>query len=84
MKLFSSLIYDSFSHHDQYHRPSQAPSLGDHLRHLRQRFNERTDTIKEMIHHSTEHEQERASKSAQRITCVDETNVKHVVSIRRR
>lgn len=50
----SSQIYELLSFDAP--RLSQASLIGEHLRHLRQKFSERTDTIKEKIHRSTDYD----------------------------
>ena len=60
MVSFFSLIYETLSY--DLHRPSQTSIIGEHLRHLRQKFSERTDAIKEIIHQPPDYENESGGK----------------------
>jgi len=58
---FFSLTYESLSYPIQ--RPSRTSSISEQLRHLRRKFSDRTDAIKEIIHQPPDFERDAASSS---------------------
>jgi hypothetical protein len=63
--LLFSLTYESFSFNVQ--RPSQASTISEQLRHLRRKFSDRTDTIKEIIHQAPDYDRDRTSSYIYRL-----------------